>query len=41
MALSKFPLGGWIFGGQRIKKMRRPLPSPAKNYRTRLINDIN
>lgn len=30
MALSKFPLGGWIFGGQRKKKMRRPLPPPAK-----------
>ena len=28
MALSKFPLGDWIFGGQR-KKMRRLLPSPA------------
>ena len=27
MALSKFPLGGWIFGGQR-KKNETPPPIP-------------
>ena len=28
MALSKFPLGGWIFSGQRKKKNETPPPIP-------------